>query len=365
MMFETDATSLPRLMNCNGSRLLGGEKPPSADDTAARDEGIAAHWVIMQVSKFGANVDDLLNTKAPNGVTITNAVVSLVAGFLNVIATQKPTAIFQEIEFPMSFGSNAFRVNCRPDHIAFNGATLWVDDFKSGFRVVEPEQNWTLLAHAIAWCLMTGNKPETVVLSIHQPRAPHPAGTVREWAIDFKTLNERYGQISETLTNPSNALVSGPHCLKCPNVTVCPANRNAVFNAVDISTNAYSETVLDEDLAEELDILKAAQERIKERFKQLSDLAMYRLKQGRVLPNYGIEQTYSNRVWRDGLTCEFLEMVTGKKLARPPEPVTPAQAIHAGVPEHVVNQFSTRKETGLKLTRVSTEAKAKRLFKGK
>lgn len=138
-----------------------------------------------------------------------------------------------------------------------------------------------------------------------------------------------------------------------------------MFNAVDISTNAYSETVLDEDLAEELDILKAAQERIKERFKQLSDLAMYRLKQGRVLPNYGIEQTYSNRVWRDGLTCEFLEMVTGKKLARPPEPVTPAQAIHAGVPEHVVNQFSTRKETGLKLTRVSTEAKAKRLFKGK
>lgn len=364
-MFETDATSLPRLMVCNGSRLLGGFSPPSDDDTSARDEGIAAHWVVIQVAKFGVNVADLVNTKAPNGVTVTNGILALVSDFLNCIQTQKNTAIFQEIEFPMSFGSNAYRVQCRPDHIAFNGATLWVDDLKTGYRIIEPEHNWTLIAHAVAWCLQTGNRPETIVLTVHQPRAPHPAGTVRDWSIDFKTLNELYGQISNTLTNPANTLVSGPHCLKCPNVTVCPANRNAVFNAVDISLSAYSENILDEDLAEELDILAAAELRLKERRKQLSDLALFRLKQGRVLPNYAVEKSYSNRAWNDGITCEFLEMVTGKKLAKPLEPVTPAQAQQAGVPELVVNQFSSRKETGLKLSRVSAETKAKRLFKGK
>jgi hypothetical protein len=70
-MLIIDATGLPRLMECNGSRLM----PPSfptVDDPTARDEGTAAHYMAQQIFSGAFTIEELMDRKAPNGFYMTH-----------------------------------------------------------------------------------------------------------------------------------------------------------------------------------------------------------------------------------------------------------------------------------------------------
>lgn len=331
--------------------------PPTFDDPTARNEGTAAHWVITHAFETGTKPDDYLNQKAPNGVIITNGILKHVAEYFSTITREAEQAAFYGCEGDASFDE----VRARFDNFSFDGFALRVRDFKFGYRIVEPRDNWTLIAYAIGLCINNGFTPDHIVLAIHQPRVPHPEGTVREWRMSYAELQNRYEVLSYRLKNPDIILHTGPHCEKCKNATVCPALRTATFNAVDVSMTAHAEEIADQQIAQELAILDAAEKRLKSRKKQLEDLAVYRMRKGSIIDGYAMERQLSNRAWNEGLTPEFLSAVLGMTIART-EAITPTQAIAAGANEQAVNSLSDRKETGLKLSRISANKMAEKLF---
>lgn len=353
-----NATELPRVMACQGSRLLGGSMPPSSDDPTARNEGTAAHWVITHAFETGTSPEDYLNQKAPNGVIITNAMLKNVAEYF---ATIQNDAVRNSMVHGCEADASFDTVRARTDWFTFDGQTLTIRDFKFGYRIVEPRENWTLIAYAIGLCIIWQMQPSLIRLFVHQPRVPHPEGTVREWAMTPAELANRYDRLSHVLANPSDQLQTGPWCERCPNVTVCPAIRSVAFAAIDISMTAHAESLRDEQINEELALLQDAEKRLKARRKQLEDLAVYRMKEGAVLDGFGLERSLSNREWREGLTPEFLTLMLGVDCSKN-EAISPSQAISRGASESVVSSLSDRTETGLKLVRISAHKRAEKLF---
>lgn len=362
-MFVTVATELPRILACNGSRLLGGIAPPSNDDPTARNEGIAAHWLITRCFENAETPAAWVGKKAPNGVTITNAISSAVDDYVDTISEESKRAAYNGYGMERTgaiYGQN-WRVDLRTDFFSFDGQTLNIRDYKHGFRIVEPENNWTLIAYALSICNDYNILPMQAVLTIHQPRISHPRGPVRSYRLTQAELLNRYNHINNVLSNPSDLLQTGPQCDKCPNVTVCPALHRAAFNAVDVSMTAHAEDMPDSQIGRELDILTDAEKRLKTRKKQLEDLAAWRLKKGAIIENYALETAYGNSAFNDGFTPEFLSAMLGVNCVKQ-ESITPTQAIKAGAPKLLVEKFSGRKETGLKLTRVSAHDRAVRMF---
>lgn len=354
-MLITDATNLPRLMNCNGSRIMAAVLPPDSDPTA-RDEGNAAHWLAQQWFK-GVPIDSLVDTKAYNGFVISGEMVDHVGEYIKALDCG-------DMEINTSFAGANWQVNARADHIAFRNdqeQRLTVDDFKYGWRIVEPEMNWTLIAHAIGYCIRHEIQPTIFVLRIHQPRPYHPAGKVREWRIDYLEMMGLYGQISQTLSNPSEQLQSGPWCAKCHALPTCPAARLAGYNAIDVTALAFNDLVPDDVLSYELDVLRSAAATIKTRLDAIEELTIHRIKNGAVVPNYGLEAQYAHTRFKPGISPEALTLASGINCIKPGT-ITPAEFKRRGGSEAVLKTLTERPMTGTKLTRSDVSVRAQRLL---
>lgn len=357
-MLTVIADELPRVMACNGSRLMPAAVPPTVTDPTARNEGTAAHHMATAVF-YGAKLEALVNTKAPNGFIMTAQMADHVGEYLAALDCG-------EMECDTSYGTDDWRVNGRCDHRKYDpaSATLIIDDFKYGYSLVEAEGNWTLLSHAIGTAMFMPAWPRTFVLRIHQPRPYHPAGKVREWRLSYDELITYYHRINETLSNPSDELRTGAWCRRCPALAHCPAARSANMNAIDAAEKAFCDNMPDDVLSHELDTLRTAQAILSARLDAVEELAIHRLKNGAVMPNYAIEHQYANTRWKGGLDAQLLSLATGKDLTKPGL-VTPAEAKRRGVPETVVGLLTERPVTGTKLVRITADDRAKRLLKGK
>lgn len=361
-MLILDATNLNRFMRCNGSRLMAVSPAAMSTDDTARDEGIAAHWLAQMVFTGQHSIVELIDRKAPNGIYISAEMAEFVSEYLHAIV-DRPTQ-FAEMEVDTTCIGLNWQVNGRADHISLStdGETLHIDDFKFGWRIVEPETNWTLIWHAIGWLKKRGISVSKIIFSIHQPRPHHIDGKVRSWEISNSKLADLQSELLNTLINPSDLLVTSyEHCGKCPSITNCPASQKATMNAVDVSEMAFNDDVNNEQLAYELDILTRAGKAITDRLKASEELAQYRIKSGAVIENYSLETTLGNRNWKPEITVDVLTMLTGKDISEKKLP-TPAQAEKKGLAPETVKALTERKQTGTKLTRVKADTKAKRIF---
>ena len=111
----------------------------------------------------------------------------------------------------------------------------------------------------------------------------------------------------------------------------------------------------------QLDHLKRASAVLKDLEKAYGELALYRVKQGQIVPNYSTEVGLTNRNWKGHVTPEFVQILTGKDLSKK-HLITPAQAEKQGVSKEVVAALTGRDNTGVKLVRVDADAKAKKAF---
>jgi hypothetical protein len=357
-MFIITADDLPRLMLCNGSRLMPPSFPATSTDTTARDEGIAAHYMASAIFNQQYTLEEAIDRKAPNGVYMTAEMAEHVGEYLSALDCG-------EMEVETSFGGQGWQINGRCDHrkvVDFGTMTLTIDDLKYGWRPVDPEMNWMLIAHAIGTCIGLQIAPDVIVLRIHQPRPHHPDGKLREWRITYPELMELYAQINATLSNLSDELRTGPvQCPKCPALATCPAARKAGFNAIDAIDMMFDDDVSNELLSYELTTIEYASGVLETRLKALRELALHRVKQGQVVPEYAAETQYANTRWKSGLTAPILSVMTGKDLSTNAT-VTPAEAKRRGVPEDVVKSLTERPQTGLKLVKVNAHKRAERLL---
>lgn len=363
-MLEVTATDLPRVMHCIGSIYMSASLPPDTD-LEARDEGNAAHDLSkMLLEGRPVRVGD----KAYNGYVITDVMMDHMQEYISRLDCG-------EMEINTSWASHNFDIRARADHVKYipdhsdtgNGeppySWLIVDDLKYGWRLVEPEGNWTLIAHAIGYCIKHGVTPEKITLRIHQPRPYHPLGPVREWSMGYSDLLMYHAQIVTRLSNPTTDLRTDLDiCAKCPALPTCPAARQASMNAVDVAALAYDDNLPNHVLEYDLEMLRIAEGTISNRKTALEELITYRIKAGgQVFEHYGLKPRYANTKWRKGFSGKFLSMVTGRDLTADAT-VTPAEAKRRGVPDDVIASLTERPMIGTKLERINIDAIARRAF---
>lgn len=356
-MLSLTATELPRFMACNGFTRLGGINPfnPSTEVT---DEGNAAHWLCEQVY-HGANPDDLIGQKAFNGLFITDEMVENCRMYIQLI--QMGNCI---VEKDTSYrNDDKWEIRGRADCIVTfpDEHTLMIADLKYGWRIVEPEMNWTLISHAIDFRQCCGFNPTKIVFRIYQPRPFHPQGPMRDWVITNFELDELEKQLKATLDNPSATVCSGSQCYKCKSLSQCPAAQIASMNAVDVANVAFDSEMTDDKLAWMLDNLKRASEVIKQSYEAYQDLALHRLKGGKKVKGYSIQNAVGNTTWNDDITPELVEAMCNDKLSVK-KLITPAQARKKGVPEELLAKCTHRPDNGFKLVRVDEDKLGNKLF---
>jgi len=360
-MLIVTATDLPRLMACNGSRLMMGSLPVVERDDTVRMEGNAAHWLVEQIYAGLHTAEELVDRKAPNGIYITPEMVEHLDRYL-----QADHGIDTTIEQDYNITGEGWQVNGRWDRARYTAHdfTLYIDDLKYGWSIVEPERHWTLIANAIGWMIRYGatHRVDRIVFTVFQPRPYHPLGTVRSWEINQIALTGQCLQIGETLSAPNDQLNTGQHCYKCPALAFCPAARKAQLNAIEASEKAFVDKIDNTALSFQLDHLTRAMTMLKQSYDAYAELAEHRIKAGENVTNYALERGMSNYHFPDHLTVEIMQGITGKDL-RKNDIMTPAQAIKHGVPKEAVDALKTRHETGTKLVRVDLNAKASKTFK--
>lgn len=365
-MFNITADELPRFMECNGSRLMSAAYPKINDDPTARNEGNAADWLASQMF-YGTDPETLVNRPAPNGFYITGDMVDHVSSYLEQLDCG-------EMQVETSFGNDRWRVGARADHIvmryegeygatAFHGNILTIDDLKYGWRLVEPERNWTLIAHAVGYCISRQARPDWIALRIHQPRPFHPSGPSRVWRITYDELMFFYQQIDVALSYPSDTLRTGiSWCAKCRALPNCPAAISAGMNAIDAATVAFDNDIPNEALSAHLDTMRNAKAMIDAQLTALEEMTAYRCKAGAVIDNYGMVPQYANTRWKPGITSKAIEAMSRVDVAKDAL-CTPAEAIRRGAPKHFIDALTERPQIGTKLVRATADARAKRALK--
>ncbi len=354
-MISLTATELPRFMACNGSKLLGGIMPfnPSTEQT---DEGNAAHWLAEQVFN-GAKAEDLIDQKASNGLFVTPEMVEYCHDYLEFIKQGG------HVEFDTSYNGNNWEIRGRADYVNYQGDNLIIADLKYGWRIVEPENNWTLISHAIACVTKYSLDPSKtqITFKIFQPRPFHPQGPVREWVISYEQLMTFYEQLKQTLENPSSNVCTSNHCYKCPSISQCPAAQISAMNAIDIAQKAFDSELDNEKLSWMLTNLKRAQEVLKQCIEAYEDLALHRLSDGQQLKGFAAKQALGITTWNDDVNVDFIKSMSNIDISIQ-KMMSPAQAKKAGVPEELIKLCTHRPDNGIKLVQVDENKLANKLF---
>ncbi len=354
---QLTATELPRFMACNGSRYMDDFQSSIESDHTVRNEGDAIHWLAEQILTGKHSISELVDRKAPNGLFITADMLEHSSEYISDMI-DKPNL---EIEVSGYLIYPNATITTRTDCRYIEGNTLYINDFKYGWGIVEPENNWTLIAYAMDYFQHCQHDIHHVVMTIYQPRPHHHKGHVRSWKITAEQLISYASRIFDTLSNPNDQLNTGEHCRNCPALTHCPAAHKAEMNAVDASEIAFNDNISDKVLSLKLDTIKRAADILKEAEKAYSELALHRLKSGQIIDNYSIDNDLTNEKWKDGISVDVVKAMTGIDVSKP-SMITPNQAIKKGVPETIVKSLCERQSKGVKLIRISANDKANKLF---
>lgn len=358
-MIKITATELPRFLTCNGSLQLA-KSPALEKDNTVRDEGNAADWLIGEVFAGRYTPEELVDRKAPNGVYITGDMVEYLEDYFDFILGRG------EVEKDTSYAGQNFQVSGRADHVFYDGADLHVSDFKYGWRIVEPDENMTLVSHANGFIAQTGIAPVNVHFKIFQPRPWHHKGYTRTWTISYVDLYNKYIlPMWQKLENPDGQLNTSSHCYKCPSRTNCPAALLAEMNAIDASHVAYDIEIDNDNLESLIGELTRAQAVIKETLSAYEDLATQRIRKGDHFKNYVVKADMGREVWKKEVDAEFIEALTGKSELVKKQLITPNQARKLGVSDDILGMFAERPNKGVKLVKEKASDTANKLFNKK
>lgn len=374
-------SSLARTVQCAASVKLEALFPETEDGVEAA-EGTAVHWAASE-QLHGVLLDP--GVRAPNGVVLTTEMLEAADMWLDhVTATVamcglKPGdgKIEQRVAIPrihpLMWGTPDFRATL-PTKVR---PTIYVADLKYGHRLVDVFENYQLLAYAVgAWQEM-GSPPDfeiDVLLSIVQPRAPHPQGPVRTWRFRLDEaralINIASNQCHAALTDPAVTgrvipARTGPECRDCRARHACTTLQQAAFNAVDESGKPQVFEPSPAALALEVRVLREAQDRLKARLSGLEAQAEAKLRAGQRIPGLALQAASNGRlVWkRPAEEVIALGGLMGVSVAKKPEAITPLQAIKAGLPEALVSQYAERTRGEMVLALDDGE-EARRVFGG-
>ena len=247
--------------------------------------------------------------------------------------------------------------------------TLFIEDLKYGYGIVDVKENWQLIGYAIGQYFrlrnLYGYQPEYICFTIHQPRPYHEDGRVRSWTITLAELMQYAQQISDRMqdyVNNRGTLQTGKSCKYCDAASTCPALNRSANKAMDTVLGEWNEKPLtNEEVAEQYQLLQRASELLELRLKSIEQLAISRIQANQIVPGYAFEMTYGDRKWKSGVTAESIEILTGTKVTKT-EMLSPNQAEKAGVSKKLTSSLTEKPAKGVKLVKKDTSEEANKIL---
>jgi hypothetical protein len=245
---------------------------------------------------------------------------------------------------------------------------LHIEDLKYGWVHVEVKPNWQLLGYAIGEYfrrISLGQHVQTFVLRIHQPRPLHEEGPIRTWELDLAELTQYHSQIvqrMQEIADGNSGLQTGKSCKYCPAAGSCAAINKAVYTGIDLAMGkAVQDHLTNQQLADQMLLIERAMSLLDIRKDSLEELVVNRIRGGQVIPGLTIEESWGHRKWKNNVSAEALESMTGKKLTESIL-ITPAKAEKLGIHESFISQLTERYRIGNKVKRKDNNAMADQIF---
>lgn len=225
------------------------------------------------------------------------------------------------------------------------GRVLHVWDYKHGAGIiVEVENNAQTMYYAAGALEDLGlwGKVDKVVLHIVQPRGFHFDGPIREWSLSTSDLVEWLEDV--LVPAMDRALVSrdtksGEHCRFCPaRGRACPqllADMDELETLMKEFEGRSAAQLTNEQVGRFLDLFDLA----KIVHKAAEETAFARLQNGQRIPNRKLGSKRANRVWRDGVEKEIIDIL-GKDAYTKPTLKSPAQIDELPLGKKVTARFA-------------------------
>jgi hypothetical protein len=328
------------------------------DESDAAREGTAAHEIGEKLLKGEIKSrGDIVGQVCENGVVYNDEMFDAAeiyyneCSILNYLAFYDYFGIESKIKAPLIHEKSHGTI----DFWFYNqeSKTLFLIDFKYGFVPVSPVDNWQLTNYAAGFDHLDIEK---VIFKIVQPRA-YGFEPVRTWSTTWQDLTPFFDQLKYSAINafsPEPKATSGEHCKNCANLIYCEAARLSMFASLDFIGHR-SNVITSDNIAlnAELIELKKAQNIVEMMLEAKEAEALERLQKGENISGFEIGHARGSTKWtQSGEQVLKMAKICDVDISRPAQPLTPLQAIKAGLNEDVVKSMSEKTTGAIKLKRV-------------
>lgn len=346
-------SSLARLVQCPGSLVLC--KPYVDVETEASREGVAAHWVAMEVAMcVDASGKDqpwdhpAIDSKAPNGVRVDAEMIAgakMYAEALEGVAgNPEQTINIPRVHPTLCFGTPDFWQYSK------NTRTLRITDYKYGHGYVDVYENYQLIAYAAG--ILDKLAAEGVLLEfetivefmIVQPRCYAADSPVRTWttsAANLRAMINLAHAAAGAALGPNPQCNTGPECLHCDARANCETANRAGSALIEFSGRAEALAQTGADMGVRLNLINAALTMLKAVGSGLEEQIIATLRKGGAVPHFRIDYTKPRETWAKSVAeVEALGLLAGVTLVKKDYDLTPKQAVKAGIDRAVVTAYS-------------------------
>jgi hypothetical protein len=289
--------------------------------------------------------------------------------FANRILPMIPSHATAEVEVEYKIYSTDIK-----GHVDYNweeddGRTLVVMDIKYGYRAVEAEDNWQLLGYMLGVMIQKQKKYEKIVLRIIQPRAHHYLGWVRDAVLTSDQAEAAYHNLALMIKEIEDGQIkfqTSDKCRYCPALKeACPAANQMLMNAIDVTmTERIEDTISNDELSHMLNTYDRVKDIFKIKMDALNDLARMRIKTGNDVPGFGLEASYGNRKWVQGVTADAIKLMAGFDIQKTVM-MSPADAEKKLMDTELLNSLTVREQKGFNLVKMDLQKQAEKMFSGK
>lgn len=328
-------------------------RTPKTDATEAQQEGILAHETLVELA-HGRN--------APNEAT-DEMIAHAVTYLESLTPLLEKDQVLKGFEVPVQlYLAHGHIVKGRADFLAYDEKTktVIVHDYKYGHTPISAEYDLQTLIYAVAAYPMA----KRAIVAIEQPRSFAEKHSTYVYEKDKFVQAQKYARgVIFNAAQEDAELTPGAHCAKCPARAICPSLN---YNALSLSESADKYPVTQEttpaQLSRELTFLSRVQTVVDARVAALRDEATHQIASGSRVPGYTLKSASSRLEWMvDKAVLAALAEQYGLQLMKPPEPVTPLQAVAKGLPEEVMQLHTVRKQGALKLHEMTQREISKKL----
>lgn len=238
---------------------------------------------------------------------------------------------------------------------------IHIVDYKNGRGIVEAYENWQLLDYLVGTMWKHGvtedtNPPEwKLFLTIVQPNAFHPKGTIRTWQLnphEVRPYATRLKNAAHEALSGNAKCHAGEHCRYCSALTHCQSAIDKAMTIFDVAKNATPFNM-------ELDAMAVQYEMVNEGLKLLKYLSdsyetqlVSAIRLGKNVKGWILEPKSGNLEWNKPLEEVFgIGDLMGIDLRKATEAITPTQAKAKGLDPSVLAEYSSRKNQGVKLAK--------------